>query len=74
MKNFETANYRAELADNNSFEQWTDLGGKDTQERAYEVWTRMLKNYEPPPIDPGIDEELKAFVANRKASMTDAWY
>ena len=74
LKNFETANYRAELADNSSFEQWTDLGGKDTQERAYEVWTRMLKNYEPPPIDPGIDEELKAFVANRKASMTDAWY
>ena len=74
LKNFESANYRAELADNNSFEQWTDLGSKDTQERAYEVWTRMLKTYEAPPIDPGVDEELQAFVARRKGSMADAWY
>ena len=74
MRNFETANYRSELADTQSFEQWTDNGSKDMQQRAYETWTRMLAEYEAPPINPGIDEELRTFVATRKASMADAWY
>jgi len=74
MRNFETANHRAELADTNSFEQWTDNGSKDTQQRAFEQWTRMLAEYQAPPIDPGVDEELNAFIAKRKASAADAWY
>ncbi|MDH3466725.1 MAG: trimethylamine methyltransferase family protein, partial [Gammaproteobacteria bacterium] len=63
-----------EFADTDSFEQWTDNGSKDMQQRAYEKWTQMLAEYEAPPIDAGIDEELRAFVATRKASMADAWY
>ena len=74
MKNFETANHRAELTDTTSFEQWTDNGSKDTQQRAFEKWTSMLNEYQTPPIDPGIDEALKAFIAQRKSSMADAWY
>ncbi len=74
MKNFETANYRAELLDTGSFEQWTDSGSKDMQQRAYEKWTNMLNDYEAPPIDPGVDEALKEFVLQRKALIPDAWY
>ena len=32
----------------------------------------MLREYEAPPLDEGIDEALDAFVAQRKASMPDS--
>jgi trimethylamine:corrinoid methyltransferase-like protein len=34
----------------------------------------MLADYEPPAIDPSVDADLLAFVAEKKASMDDAWY
>lgn len=74
MRNYRTANYRAELADTNSFEQWTEDGSKDMQQRAYERWTKMLNEYEAPPIDAAVDEALLEFMAKKKASMDDAWY
>jgi trimethylamine--corrinoid protein Co-methyltransferase len=74
LRNFRTANYRAELADTNSFEQWTEDGGKDQQHRACERWQQMLGAYEAPPIDSAIDEALLDFIARKKASMVDAWY
>jgi len=74
LRNFATANHRAELSDTDSFEQWTDRGSKGMQQRAHEKWTRMLAEYQAPPIDPGVDEELTTFIAKRKASMPDAWY
>ena len=33
----------------------------------------MLASYEAPPIDPGVDEALKEFIAKKKASMSDAF-
>jgi len=56
------------------FEQWSEAGSKDMQQRAYERWNRMLAEYQAPPIDPGIDEALLDFIARKKASMQDAWY
>ena len=72
--NFETAFYRSNVADNNSFEQWRDEGEKDATQRANRIWKEMLKNYEAPPIDSGIDEALLEFVRTRKISMPDAAY
>ncbi len=74
MRNYRTANYRSELADTNSFEQWTDDGSKDIQQRAYEKWTKMLAEYQAPPIEPGVDEALLEFVHKKKVSMEDAWH
>ena len=34
----------------------------------------MLADYVPPPIDPGIDEALRAFVEKKKAATPDANY
>src|SRR6476660_2269264 len=50
--NFETAFWRSTIADNNSFEQWRDDGGKDISQRANETWKRMLRDYEGPALDP----------------------
>ncbi|MCU0504737.1 MAG: trimethylamine methyltransferase family protein [Chloroflexi bacterium] len=72
LANFETAFYRSELADNNSFEQWVEDGSLDAAARANRVWKRMLAEYQAPPIDPGIDEALRDFIARRKASMPDS--
>ena len=72
--NFETAFYRSNVADNNSFEQWRDEGEKDAAQRANRIWKEMLENYEAPPIDSGIDEALLEFVRTRKTSMPDAAY
>jgi trimethylamine---corrinoid protein Co-methyltransferase len=72
LANFETAFYRSEIADNNSFEQWQEDGSLDAAQRANAIWKRMLADYEAPEIDPGVDEALLDFIARRKASMPDS--
>ncbi|WP_350334996.1 trimethylamine methyltransferase family protein [Coralliovum pocilloporae] len=74
MGNYETAYYDARMSDSESVEQWTEMGSKDTARRAYERWNMLLDTYELPEMDVAKDEELKAFVEQRKASMPDAWY
>jgi trimethylamine--corrinoid protein Co-methyltransferase len=70
--NFETAFWRSSLADNNSFEQWRDEGEKDIVARANIQWKKMLADYVAPPLDPGIDEALQAFMAKRKEVLPDS--
>jgi trimethylamine--corrinoid protein Co-methyltransferase len=72
LANFETAFYRSPVADNNSFEQWLDEGGKDAAQRANAIWKRMLAEYEAPPLDPAVDEALLEFIVRRKASFPDS--
>jgi trimethylamine--corrinoid protein Co-methyltransferase len=72
--NFEAAFYRSTVADNNSFEQWEAGGRLDAAQRANQLWKKTLAEYEPPALDPGIDEALRDFIARRKASMPDATY
>jgi trimethylamine---corrinoid protein Co-methyltransferase len=70
--NFETAFWRSSLADNNSFEQWRDDGEKDIVVRANATWKKMLREYEAPALDPGIDEALLSFMAKRKEVLPDS--
>jgi trimethylamine---corrinoid protein Co-methyltransferase len=72
LANFESAFWRSTNADNGSFEQWQLEGAKDANVRAYETWQKMLAEYQPPPIDEAVDEELCEFVARKKASFPDA--
>ena len=72
LANFETAFYRSDVTDNNSYEQWQEDGSLDAAQRANVIWKKMLADYEAPPIDPGVDEALLDFVARRKASMPDS--
>jgi len=71
LANFESAFYRSSMADNSSFEQWTDDGGTSAAERANAAWKKALAEYEPPPLDDAIDAELVDFVGRRKAEMPD---
>ncbi|OYX44808.1 MAG: trimethylamine methyltransferase [Rhodobacterales bacterium 32-67-9] len=74
MANYETAFWDSETADNEPFEKWEAAGGDDAATRANRLWKERLREYEAPPIDPGVDEALKDFVARKKAEMPDAWY
>ena len=69
--NFETAFYRSNVADNNSFEQWREDGELDAAQRANRIWKETLENYVAPPLDQGTDEALKAFMERRKSELPD---
>jgi trimethylamine---corrinoid protein Co-methyltransferase len=70
--NFENAFWRSGLADNNSFEQWRDEGEKDIVVRANARWKQMLRDYQAPALDPGIDDALNAFMTRRKSVLPDS--
>jgi trimethylamine---corrinoid protein Co-methyltransferase len=72
LANFETAFYRSNVADNNSFEQWESEGAKDAITRANPIWKKMLADYESPAIDASRDEELKDWIEQKKASFPDS--
>ena len=74
MPNYQTAFWDSGLADNEPFEKWEAAGSVDAATRANAAWKRRLKDYEPPPLDPGIREELRGFVARAKEGVADAWY
>jgi len=71
LANFETAFYRSDIADNNSFEQWSEEGGLDASQRANALWKRRLNEYQPPALDGAIDEEMLSFIERRKSELPD---
>ena len=71
--NFQTAFWRTGVFDYKPFETWADEGGRDTVALAARRVERMLGEYEPPALDPGTDEALKAYIAERKAAEPDAF-
>ena len=74
QENFQSAFWRSEIADNNSFEQWEDDGSMDAAKRANIKWKSALADYQAPAIDPAIDEALLNYIKERKASFRDANY
>ncbi len=72
QENFKTAFYRSSIADNNSFEQWTEDGAHTAEMRAEKVYKQMLAEYHPPELDPEIDAKLIAFIEENKSSFPDS--
>ncbi|WP_282064848.1 trimethylamine methyltransferase family protein [Aliiroseovarius marinus] len=73
QKNFKSAFWRSELLDYKPFETWEEEGARDTQALATEKVKKMLADYQEPALDPGIAEGLKDYIAEKKASMPDAF-
>lgn len=71
--NFKTAFWRSEVLDYRPFETWAEDGGKDSAALASARVKKLLGDYQPPPIDPGVAEALQAYVDARKASEPDAF-
>lgn len=67
MTRYETAFYQPFLTEQRNFETWEEAGSVDTQIRANRIWKQLLQEYQQPPLDLAIDEELSEYVAKRKA-------
>ena len=63
---YETAFYGPFLSDWSNFESWEERGAIDTPRRANALWKKILAEFEAPPMDEAIREELAAFVERRK--------
>ena len=71
LANFETAFWRSDLADHNSYEQWSEEDSLTSAQRANARWKQLLADYQPPPLDEAIDAELRDYIARRKSQMPD---
>ncbi len=67
LERYETAFYAPFLSDWSNFETWEERGSIRTPERAHKVWKQILHEFEAPPMDAAIREELEAFVELRKS-------
>ncbi len=59
--------YAPFLSDWRNYEAWSEAGGAWTEERANKTWKAILADYEAPPMEAAVREELAAFVARRKS-------
>ena len=66
LERYESAFYAPIVSSRENFESWQEAGSKDASVRANTIWKQMLKDYEQPPLDAAIDEELVDYVERRK--------
>jgi trimethylamine---corrinoid protein Co-methyltransferase len=69
MERYKNAFYEPFLSNWQNYENWQLAGGKDATARATEIWPKILEEFEPPPSDPAIIEEMEAYIANRKETL-----
>ena len=69
LARYETAFYKPIVSDWRNFETWSEDGGRSAAQRANAIWKALLKDCEPPPLDPAIGEALDAYVAKRKEEI-----
>jgi trimethylamine--corrinoid protein Co-methyltransferase len=71
LERFRDCFYRPLLSSTENFERWQRNGGRDATERAGEIWRKTLDEYEPPPLDEAVREELQEYVTRRRAELGD---
>jgi trimethylamine--corrinoid protein Co-methyltransferase len=69
LRHYSTAFYAHKVFNMDNYEKWETEGSLDSYKRANAMYKKMLKEYEPPPLDPAIREELEAFAARRRAEI-----
>jgi len=69
LERYEHAFYAPLLANRQNFESWQEAGSIDIATRANSVWKQMLNEYEQPPLDPAIEEELVAYADKRRPTL-----
>ena len=66
LQRYETAFYAPLVSIRQNFESWQEAGSKDIAVRANATWKQMLNEYQQPPLDPAIEEELVAYADRRR--------
>ena len=71
LERFRDCFWRPTVGSTDNFDRWTRGGSLDHAARAGERWRAMLEEYERPPLDESIEEELCEFVERRAAELGD---
>ena len=71
LERFRECFYRPLVSSTENYERWNRNGGNDTSARASDIWRKTLEEYEEPAMDPGLKEELKAYVDRRRTELGD---
>lgn len=66
QERYRDAFYSPMLSDWRNFESWQQAGSPASHDHANRLWKRLLADFEPPPMDSAVREELADFVARRK--------
>lgn len=69
QERYETAFYEPVVSNRQGYEPWVASGSEDTVQRANKLYKQLLNEYEQPPIDPAIVEELDDYVARRTIEL-----
>jgi trimethylamine--corrinoid protein Co-methyltransferase len=72
MTRFETAFHAPLVSDWTNWESWREKGSRGTEERATEIWQRVLRTWTPPPLVSGVDEALRDHIARRTREAVPA--
>jgi trimethylamine--corrinoid protein Co-methyltransferase len=66
MQRYTTAFYSPMISDWRNYESWQEAGSPTAYDKANRLYKELLAEYEAPPLDPAVREELEAFIARRK--------
>ncbi len=69
MDRYETAFYVPLLSDWQNNENWLNAGGKDTTQRATELWQNTLERFEAPTLGPDRLESINEYVTKRRSAI-----
>ncbi|MBT3726015.1 MAG: methyltransferase, partial [Gammaproteobacteria bacterium] len=64
---YRDAFYAPIISDWRNFESWQEAGSPQAVDKANKVYRQVLEDYQPPPLDEAIKEELDEFVDKRIA-------
>jgi trimethylamine--corrinoid protein Co-methyltransferase len=71
LERFRDCFYRPLLSSTDNFDRWSRGGGLDANARASQIWRETLDNYEQPPLDDAVREELQEYVSRRRTELGD---
>ncbi len=71
LRHYDTAFYNHHVFNMDNYEKWVSEGAVDTYRRANGLYKQMLRDYQAPPLDPAIRDELEAFVAHRRRELQE---
>lgn len=66
---FSTEHYQPFLSDRLNYDTWAEAGKLDAAQRANLIWKELLKQYQQPPLDPGIKEALEDYTRRREREL-----
>jgi trimethylamine--corrinoid protein Co-methyltransferase len=72
LRHYRTGFYRPLISSTDNFDRWNRTGARTADRVANEKWKALLRDYQDPGIDPGVDEQLQRFMTLRKEAILGA--